>query len=352
MRQSDLKAELKRRMPDILPNQGIHWEQGGYVVRLNWGNHKVRFSIHPVAQPSLSHLKEVIFSIEKMSRNSSDPIPLIVAPYLGEDARLLCREHNLLYLDLSGNVWIAHRLMVIEKEVAASKYDLESGNRSPFADRASLILRDLLKRGAVPAGVREIASSAEVSPGYASKILRAAEASHYVVRDESLRYRIKNHRELLGDWSASYNWRRNDMESFFLMPGRSGSVGDLLRDALPRQGPWALSLHAGNNLIEPFAQNDVWHIYAGDQEIAHHLKSRLELKPVSKNSGNVVLMKPYYRESIFKDAREIQGFRIVSDLQLYLDLKHYPIRGVEAASQILERRLARAWKLERSHARV
>ena len=106
------------------------------------------------------------------------------------------------------------------------------------------------------------------------------------------------------------------------MPARSGSVGDRLKEVLPKAGSYALSLHAGNNLIEPFAESDVWHLYVADSGVAK------------------------------QGFQEVKGFRVVSDLQLYLDLKHYPVRGEEAASQILRRRLSKAWNLEPAHARV
>ena len=48
---------------------------------------------------------------------------------------------------------------------------------------------------------------------------------------------------------------------------------------------------------------------------------------------------PYYRVSAFFDRQEASGLPVVSDLQLYLDLYDYPLRGREQAEQILERRL-------------
>jgi|SRR5579862_21625 len=350
MRQDELESELKARVPAVLSNQKITWEQSGRVLKISWKGHELRLAVHLVPQASLAQLKEVIFSIEKEPHRSSEPASLVVASYLGEDARKLCREHGLSYLDLSGNVWIAHGSMAIEKEVRASRYPLEARNRSPFADRASLILRYLLEKGSEPAGVREIAVAVGISPGYVSKILQVAEDAHYVLREADRRYRIKNQRELLSDWSSSYNWRKNEIESHFLMPARSGNMGDQLKEVLPKAGAYALSLHAGNNLIEPFTLSDVWHLYVADPGVAKGIKDRLALKPVDKNAGNVVLMRPYYRESVLQGFREVNGIRVVSDLQLYLDLKHYPVRGDEAASQILQRRLSKAWNLQPAHA--
>jgi hypothetical protein len=210
----------------------------------------------------------------------------------------------------------------------------------------------LLDRSGDAAGVREIAAAVEVSPGYVSKILREAEQARYVHRRPDERFEIKNPREVLGDWRAFYQWRKNELEPFYLAPDKAGSIEGMLRDAFQAIDEYALSLHAGNNLVEPYAQSDVWHVYVQSSAAARHLQERLPLKPAERNAGNVIFMRPHCRKSAFYGVRLVKGLRVVSDLQLYLDLRHYPIRGLEAADQILRRRLARAWRMEANRARV
>ena len=55
--------------------------------------------------------------------------------------------------------------------------------------------------------------------------------------------------------------------------------------------------------------------------------------------ANVVLMIPHYRYSVFYDRQIVQGLPIVSDIQLYIDLHGYPIRGREQADHLFDRRL-------------
>jgi hypothetical protein len=50
-------------------------------------------------------------------------------------------------------------------------------------------------------------------------------------------------------------------------------------------------------------------------------------------------MEPYYGPAVRYGAVSIDSVRIVSDVQLFLDLVHYPVRGPEAASALLRRRL-------------
>ena len=50
-------------------------------------------------------------------------------------------------------------------------------------------------------------------------------------------------------------------------------------------------------------------------------------------------MMPYYKHSVFYDSREVENLRVVSDIQLYLDLYRYPVRGREQAEHLYAKRL-------------
>lgn len=65
----------------------------------------------------------------------------------------------------------------------------------------------------------------------------------------------------------------------------------------------------------------------------------LKLERVERGE-NIILMKPKYKKSVFYQSRMIQGLNVVSDLQLYLDLYHYPKRGREQAEKIYDLKLA------------
>ena len=51
-------------------------------------------------------------------------------------------------------------------------------------------------------------------------------------------------------------------------------------------------------------------------------------------------MTPYYGRAAFFGAESIRGMSVVSPLQLYLDLVHFPLRGPEAATAVLRTTLA------------
>jgi hypothetical protein len=178
-------------------------------------------------------------------------------------------------------------------------------------------------------------------------VIQAAERLGYASQDAKGRGRLRNQGEMLADWSAFYSWRRNESRSYFWLGRGNADPADALRRELKGVDGYALSLHAGNNRIELYASYNPWHLYVIDERLERRLRESLKLEPVPEGSGNVVLMSPYYRHSALFGARVVNGLRVVSDLQLYLDLRRFPIRGIEAAERIFERRLRPLWEKAR-----
>jgi hypothetical protein len=107
---------------------------------------------------------------------------------------------------------------------------------------------------------------------------------------------------------------------------------------VPLYHTYALSLQAGSSLISPYAVFDSVHIYVRNQKAINYFRKLLELEE-ARQGENVVLMLPYYRHSVFYDRQKAKDLWVVSDIQLYLDLYNYPIRGLEQAEHLYEKRL-------------
>jgi hypothetical protein len=151
--------------------------------------------------------------------------------------------------------------------------------------------------------------------------------------------------DLLHDWAESYSFaRRNDLRSFFCEAPTPEQVIDRIASVpAPAVGRYALTLHAGASLVAPFSKYHEVHIYVESsgsrQETEHVWIEALGLQPV-ETGGNVYLTWPYYKEGAFYGSRNIDGVWVASDIQLYLDLYNYPIRGREQAEYLMRDRLA------------
>lgn len=354
MREAELLQALRKHLPEILPIKGPRWHlrvqlhgrSFDAIVDGELKGQKVRLLIELLAQPNLAKISHKISHLKRLKSSKSDNIPIFAAPYFNKAVRDLCREKSCAYIDLSGSAWLDWGPLLIDKEARKNLYPHESRHKSPFADKASLVIRHLLSQPNENGRVREVAQAVGLSPGYVSKVMRASQEAGYVSQDSKGAFRLRNIPEMLADWSAYYNWRKNESDPYYALPKHKGGLRDILKPLLENQDGYAVSLHAGNNLIEPYAKSDIWHIYVLDDRIRKRLASALSLRPVKEDAGNIVLLKPYYRASALHGARHVHGLRVVSDVQLYLDLKGYPVRGEEAADRILKRRLSLAWRRE------
>lgn len=207
----------------------------------------------------------------------------------------------------------------------------------PFADRASLICRTLLEKPGVKWTVRGLAEESGVAPMLGSDIIRQLERNHIVAvrRDgRRLQAHLRNPDALLARWTDRYRWDQNAM-----LPVALTGIGDA--DTLRRlsrglhQRRWALTMNAGAWQRARYSPPELTHVYV-------ECASPAELRAVAENaawpadpSGRVILMRPKYTTSVWHGLQTFGGdVPVVSDLQLILDLWHYPVRGQEIAEQL------------------
>ncbi len=141
---------------------------------------------------------------------------------------------------------------------------------------------------------------------------------------------------LVEAWTREYSWRSNVHVSF---QAPVGSPSRFL-PRLPRllsELRWALTLQAGASLLAPHATWERIHLYANLESPRAALDLGVELGWKPEESGPLVLMVARHRSSVWFGLRRLEGLPVVSDLQLILDLWHYPLRGREQAEHLLAR---------------
>lgn len=346
MRRSEILEYLKRNLTELIPVESssfkvsVHREgrEVDAILNLQLRAGAMEALCEVVAQPNLARIHDVIrdFGQWKAKKHT---LFMVVAPYLTAEMKRACRSSKIAYLDLSGNVWIDHSRILIDKEASTNRFPSRSQNRNPFADKASLVLRYLLGRPDHTGGVRKIAEAVGLDPGYVSRIGRAARDAGYADIDRKKRIHLKNETAMLSDWTSFYHWRKNRSEQYFHLFGKSDEVLPSFRRALGVGArDYAVGLHAGANLIDRYSSFPAWHIYVRNEDPIGRLDKALELRKVEEG-GNIILLRPYYRSSAFYGTRSRKGLQVVSDLQLYLDLVRFPVRGQEVAEKIYRSRL-------------
>lgn len=209
--------------------------------------------------------------------------------------------------------------------------------RDPFGDRASLVTRLLVEQPARTWSARELAAAAGVSTMTASHVLRQLrEIGAVEVRrpGRAFEARMVNVRALVERWTRAYDWRRSSSVSIRAPIGSPDRFLPRLTDVLG-QSRWALTLQAGASLVAPHAAWETMHVYVDDlAQTASHLTDSAGW---TVGDGRLVLLQPYYADSAWVGVHAVGSANVVSDLQLILDLWHYPVRGREQAEVLLQR---------------
>lgn len=204
-----------------------------------------------------------------------------------------------------------------------------------FADKATFILRRMLSNPGNKWVTRDFIGENGVSLGMAQGTLEAMAKKGYierVKRGPDSYALLTNKDDLVKDWLAEYRFEMNETEVYY-SPDKNilSKIKDYLKDKL-----YALTLHSGANLMTSFVVTDQVHLYFKpdnwEKEVLD-LRQQLDLKELVRG-GNIHIVQPYYKNSVFYGVRTIRGYKVVSDLQLYLDLYSFKPRGREHAEYL------------------
>lgn len=177
-----------------------------------------------------------------------------------------------------------------------------------------------------------------ISLGWVSEILTLMEKEGYIERVSKgyLSYSLlRNPEKLIEDWIKWYRFRYNTIYNFYSSEKdiEKRLICYLKNNAIP----YALTLFSAARRIAPYVKDPSIHIYIPDIHLLGDLvrfRQTLGLLEI-KGSGNVSIVIPCYKTSLFKFIKSIRGIKTVSFLQLYLDLYTYSPRGKEQAEYLL-----------------
>jgi len=348
MIEAEIVDGLKNSIGEILPVPGLRFEispakkreawSPDYIASISIDGKKVKAAVEVLPSRSSAIFRSKLASLVSYADREGGLVPLILSDYLSKEKREECKGDGIFFIDLSGNAYISHEGIYIEREGFPNKYPERRLGRGPFSDKASLILRVALEERSRSWGVREMAQAAELDPGFVSRMMRELEIRGYFVKD-GRKFKLLDANSLLEDWVSAYDYRKNEEQGYFCLADSPGEILDRLRDVEGHKSPpYALSFQAGANLVAPHSVYNEVHIYLRDENGRRFLERRLKLREVDKGA-NVILCYPHYKHSAFHRIHKIDGLWVVSDLQLYLDLYKYPLRGLEQAEYLYKHRL-------------
>jgi hypothetical protein len=212
--------------------------------------------------------------------------------------------------------------------------------KNVFADKATSILRAMIKHPNKKWVVRDFVNQLSISLGMTSEVITTLEKLGYVERQKKGAHSfaiLTNKEKLIHDWLQYYDFNLNTFEIFY-NPNLTLNKLKTFFKQNDLENKYAFTLHTGANFETSYVKTENIYLYI-DQTIFDtillDLKQQLGIKQLIQG-GNVYLIRPYYKNSVFFGKQKKRGAVIVSNLQLYLDLYNFKPRGFEHAEFLKE----------------
>ncbi len=144
---------------------------------------------------------------------------------------------------------------------------------------------------------------------------------------------------LLEEWTNVYTYRKNEVCNYYSLKSIPEIESDIAKLCRDKGIEYALTDFSGAARYAPAVRytRAMAYIYNTREDVA----SLLNLKEV-ESGANITLLGPY-DEGVFYGTQIIEDIRIVTPLQVYLDLKGYKGRGEEAAEVLLRDVIKPKW---------
>ncbi|MEE9530391.1 MAG: type IV toxin-antitoxin system AbiEi family antitoxin [Syntrophobacteria bacterium] len=263
---------------------------------------------------------------------------VFLAPYISQKAAQICTDEGIGYMDLSGNCRLCFGEVYVEKDGRPNKFSEKRNLQSLFSPKASRIVRVLLTDPQKAWKVAELADEAVVSLGQVSYVRKLLTDREWV-RKTAEGINLSKPEELLAEWAENYTYRDNQVRDFYSLQTIS-EIETSLAEVCDRFGvEYALTGFSGAARFAPAVRFQRMMAYVSI--LTDEILAELKLKEVT-SGANVSLLIPY-DEGVYYGSEVFDGVRVVSPIQLYLDLKGYRGRGEEAAEALLERVILPLW---------
>ncbi|TSE13536.1 hypothetical protein C1D09_003410 [Mesorhizobium intechi] len=315
------------------PDRGIDFVAHIQIQRQSW---KIVCEVKSTGQPRI--VREAALKLRAASAQfGSRVVPILVTPYLSNDARETCRELAVNYLDLEGNCRIAFDGIYIERESPSRPPVIKRELRSLFKPKSAQVLRVLLLHPNRTWKVTDLAQESDVSLGHISNVTSALIDREWGGRDEN-GFRLTRAATLLDNWRDNYEAPPGEVVRYYTLLHGKGFERAALQLVNETHGGVALASFSAAEWLAPYGRISNHYVYAR-REAMPLLRSILRAEPAVKGDNLVVTV--LENDGVMRDAIEPHpGIRTTGIVQTYLDLAQAGERGKEAAEHLRTERLS------------
>lgn len=270
-----------------------------------------------------------------------DAYLIFMAPYISPQAADICMKDGVGYLDFAGNCYLSFGQVYIEQTGKPNPFRTKRDLVSLFAPKSSRVLRVLLNNPGRVWKTQDLADESRVSLGQVANVKKLLLDREWITKQNGFLLTVPW--MLLEEWANVYTYRKNEVRNFYTLKSIPEIEADLAKVCKARGIEYALTGFSGAARFAPAVRyiRAMAYVYNTREDVA----SLLNLKEV-ESGANVTLLGPY-DEGVFYGTQMIDDVRIVSPLQVYLDVKGYRGRGEEAAEVLLRDVIKPKWSKEK-----
>lgn len=298
------------------------------------------FEVKSTGQPRYARM--AANQLQSIRANRENVYGVFGAPFISEESKKICQESGIGYLDLGGNCLLRFNNVYINVEGKPNPYPSTRPLKSIFATKSTRALRVLLCNPKGDWFVKNLAKEANISLGQTSNLkkrLLEFEFIKEIDNEKAVKFRLSDPEALLNRWVEYYSYRENRARNYYSLDDVKAIEKKLSDYCETKTIRYAYTLTSGASLVAPFLRYKRAFAYLSNS--IEKVALALGWKEVP-SGPNITILEPY-DEGVFYGLQKINGMQVVSDAQLYLDLKGYKERGEEAAQFLLENRLKKQW---------
>lgn len=304
------------------------------TIELNNGN-KVTILLSIANEGYPKQILDIIANIK-----DSNLYCVIIAPYISEQTSYICKDARVGYLDLVGNCYIACDCLYIDIKGNRNIYPSKRGLKSIYERSSvvsSIILRIMLADINKTWKMKDLANEARCSIGQVAKVKEFLLKQAYI-EQTSDGIKITKPGELLSDWASVYGNNNDEMITCYSLDNISTIEAKLAKMKDDIRVECILTGLSGGSRYQPVVRYQKVYVYVDDIDVEKVI-DYLGLKEV-ETGANIVLINTY-NDCIKYDAKILNGNKVASLVQLYLDCMNIKGRGEEMAQAILEREICK-----------
>ncbi len=313
------RAKIKSRIKQtnsgdaqlVLPSQKAEY-------RMTW-NVSAAFIMNNPFLPTSKERINTIFLVQRISRKQFE----------------WARNNGIAVIDAKGNGVVSLPGFHMEVMSELEKKDRIPSGGTPFTKKASRIVRALLSKKQKAWSQSELVHNTRLTQAYVSIVLKMLVKEGYIAVQNRCITLLDDSR-LLDEWTAHYRFDRHKQKQYAFNASSYDDglvkIGELLKN---REIQYAFTGWSGSHLRAPYGIAPLWMAYI-EKDIQK--PEEYGFYPVVEG-GNLVLLAPQ-DSGVFQFTNQVNGLNIVSDAQVYVDLKKMPGRAGEQADMIRQKYLS------------